>query len=274
MSMPEFLMVAGVLVFAFACRSFHHVFFRIAGRISFVVATFLAGYYLGGGNILWGVVGGLSWFMLPWLEILTRIRHLRLPLDKKLRSRFPPCRDDFPLLEEFTGQVKEEGFEHVDDAGWEWDEMTQFVRVFYNKADRLQAAIYLNQQQHVAFAYLSISARAADDKIYTTWNYPFSYTMKFSPDLHVNRVLDAQSFLELLDHHKVYLEKNQISGGTLKETDPERIYEQMEGELRSQVNHNLDKGLICLAGKGTFRYSWRGLVFLWFQFVKDMVRIS
>jgi len=48
----------------------------------------------------------------------------------------------------------------------------------------------------------------------------------------------------------------------------------MEREMRDQVDHNLDRGLIKLSGNGTFRYSWRGLCYLWMQSVKDMVRLS
>ncbi len=44
--------------------------------------------------------------------------------------------------------------------------------------------------------------------------------------------------------------------------------------MRDQVDHNLDRGLIKLSGNGTFRYSWRGLCYLWMQSVKDMVRLS
>ncbi|MFT5109992.1 MAG: hypothetical protein ACI9UA_005644 [Pseudoalteromonas tetraodonis] len=56
--------------------------------------------------------------------------------------------------------------------------------------------------------------------------------------------------------------------------DPDEIRPLMEKELRLQIDHNLDKGVICLSGNGTFKYSWRGLVFLWYQFLKDMVKLS
>jgi hypothetical protein len=273
-TMSEFLIVAGVVLFAFACKTFSHVVFRKLGNVAILVATFLAGFYLSGGSVVWGCVAILGWFFLPWLEILTRVRKLRLPLDKKLRYRFPPSQEQFPLLDDFTDEVKEEGFVFVDDAGFDWDDMKQFVRFFKHSEKNYQAAIYLNEQAHIAYAYISISSRTKRGDTWTTWNYPFSYTMKFSPDLHVNRVVNAHSFMELLDRHEMFLLRNAITEEQLTEVDPEKIPAITEKELRNQVDHNLDKGLITLSGKGTFRYSWRGMIFLWFQFVKDMVKMS
>jgi hypothetical protein len=42
--------------------------------------------------------------------------------------------------------------------------------------------------------------------------------------------------------------------------------------MRRQVEHNLACGIIRLTGDGHFRYSKRGLIFLWGQYLKDMVR--
>ena len=50
--------------------------------------------------------------------------------------------------------------------------------------------------------------------------------------------------------------------------------DRLRTESRRQVDHNLDQGLITLSGEGTFRYSWRGYLFLWRQFLRDMVRLS
>ena len=53
----------------------------------------------------------------------------------------------------------------------------------------------------------------------------------------------------------------------------EEIEDAIEQEMRKQVDHNLAAGLIQLTGDGHFQYSKRGLLFLWGQFVKDMVRL-
>lgn len=272
--MFEILIIAGVAVFALGCRAFSHPLLRKLGNLCVLVASFLAGYFLGGNSIAWGLVAAASWFFLPWLELLTRIRNLRLPLDKKMRHRHPPSEDVFPLLHEFTSEVEEEGFTHVEDSGWDCEETKQFVRVFYNPEERSQAAIYLNEQNNIAFAYLSVSSRGKSGKVWMTWNYPFAYAMKFSPDLQVNRFVNARSFMELLDGHQAFLLRNGLLNEDMREQDPEALQEDMEKDLRTQINHNLDQGLIQLSGQGTFRYSWRGLFYLWVQFLKDMVRLS
>ena len=47
-----------------------------------------------------------------------------------------------------------------------------------------------------------------------------------------------------------------------------------EKHLGVGIKYNLEAGLIRLADKaGTFRYSWRGLFYLYFQLVKDMVKM-
>ena len=65
-----------------------------------------------------------------------------------------------------------------------------------------------------------------------------------------------------------------IGDDQIQAIGPDEIRPLMEKELRMQIDHNLDKGLIRLSGNGTFRYSWRGMFFMWYQFLKDMVRLS
>ena len=55
--------------------------------------------------------------------------------------------------------------------------------------------------------------------------------------------------------------------------DADEIENSIEYEMRKQVDHNLAVGYIELTGDGHFKYSKRGLFFLWGQFLKDMVRL-
>jgi hypothetical protein len=55
--------------------------------------------------------------------------------------------------------------------------------------------------------------------------------------------------------------------------NPEAIEGDIESEMRRQVDHNLKSGIIRLTGDGHFQYSRRGLLFLWCQFIKDMIRL-
>ena len=55
--------------------------------------------------------------------------------------------------------------------------------------------------------------------------------------------------------------------------DPDEVLEQVEAEMRRQIDHNVDCGLITMTGDGHFKYSTKGLFFLWIQSVKDMIRL-
>jgi hypothetical protein len=64
-----------------------------------------------------------------------------------------------------------------------------------------------------------------------------------------------------------------IKPGDLLVPNPEEIELDIESEMRRQIDHNLKSGIIRLTGDGHFQYSRRGLIFLWGQFVKDMIRL-
>ena len=271
--MFEFLLVSGLIVLAIALRTFEHTVFRKSGAVLVLAITYLIAYFLTGSH--WaGGVAMIGWFFLPWLDILTRVRHLRLPLDKKLRYRVPPSHDVFPYLDELTEEVEQEGFNQVEDTGWEWDEVNQFMRLFYHPEKRMQATICMHEQGNIAFAYFSLSSRSRAGKTYTTWNYPFAYTMKTSPKAVLNRVPSAQTFVDLVQSHQLFLIHHCTTIEDLKEQSTDQMQETLQLETRQQIDHNLSAGLITLSGNGTFRYSWRGCFFLWLQFVKDMVRLS
>jgi hypothetical protein len=64
-----------------------------------------------------------------------------------------------------------------------------------------------------------------------------------------------------------------VSPDDLRVPDPETLEADIEAEMREQVAHNLRSGIIRPDGDTHFRYSPRGLLFLWGQFLKDMVRL-
>ncbi|CAN5222654.1 hypothetical protein BH23VER1_BH23VER1_25700 [soil metagenome] len=271
--MFQLLIICGIGLFAFGLLTFGHPVLRKLGGLCVLAASFLAGYFIT-GQIWVGILFAGAWFFIPWVEILTRIRRMRLPLEKELNHRRPPSRELFPALPDFTEEVEMSDFVYVEDTGWQWGDIKQFVRIFYHDKRKIQATICLSEQAKAAFAYIALSSRTSDGHVWTTWNYPFAPTMKFAPELRVNRVTNAESFEELLLCHDAFLYSQGVTSPDLEEQDPNNFEALMQKEIRHQIDHNLDQGLIKLSGEGTFRYSWRGLFFLWCQFVKDMVRLS
>lgn len=110
--MFETLIVLGVIVLSFALRSTGYRITRKLGALGILGATYLAFYFFT-GSIVAGAGGILLWFLLPWIELLTRVRRLRLPLAKSLERQAPPGASRFPDLTEITDEVEEEGFLRV-----------------------------------------------------------------------------------------------------------------------------------------------------------------
>jgi len=266
------LLVLGVAVLSMALRSFQNrLVFRL-GTYGLVATSFLAGWLLGGSVWLGGALVA-SWLFLPWLEILTRIRHLRLPIDRTLHQRTPPNRSTFPGFAEMTEEIEILGFEHVEDTGWHYGENRQFYRVWNEEARRTQACLCLAEQQDFAFFYFTLTSRTRDGRIFMTWNYPFSYGLKLPPDVKVQRFPGAGPFADMLATHEKFL-ANAGASATLANPAPEEIILTMQKEMREQITHNINLGLLERDGEKLIRYTKRGMVFLWMQFLRDFVRFS
>src|SRR5947208_15159854 len=95
----KLFILLGVGVLAVALRSFQSSFSQKAGAIAILIVSYLLVYFVTDSHVL-GAVAAAAWFFLPWVEILTRIRALRLPKEKRLRPKPPPSSDTFPRSEE------------------------------------------------------------------------------------------------------------------------------------------------------------------------------
>ena len=271
--MRELLFVLGLVVLAMALRCCRNYAARKLGALTFLAASYFAFYYIF-DSVVAGVCGVAAWFFLPWIELLTRIRRLRLPLDNRLRFRVPPADSFFPHASEAVDAMEEEGFEHATDSGWEWAGMKQFFRIFWNPEKKAIATVCLCEQEDVAFAFISITSKAGSGRVFRTTNFPFSPTLKCGPEISWNHVpCERSCFHQILRDHISFLARRRVPDDDLRIPDPDEVEGEIEDEMRRQIEHNLEKGIIQLTCDGHFRYSVRGLFFLWRQFIKDMVRL-
>ncbi|MFZ4765026.1 MAG: hypothetical protein ACOYMN_08730 [Roseimicrobium sp.] len=270
--MSQLLFIVGLLIFAYACRTFQSRYVNKLGWLAVLAATYLSAFFLTGSHA-WGWAAIGAWFVLPWVEILGRVRKLRFPLRSEVKHRFPPSREVFPDLSEITSEVEESGFEQADDAGWKWEETDHFVRIFYHKEKRLQANVSVALQEEFVFSHASLTTRTTDGVTYVTTNYPFSFTMKLAPQQRLQRCDDAECFDDLIVSHAGFLAKNGITPEKIAEQDPEELHSTIATDLSEQIDHNLSAGVIVQADEKHFRYSWRGCFYLWCQVVKDMIRV-
>jgi hypothetical protein len=272
MDFQQFLYLAAMVVFAFACRTFANRYVRKLGWLGLLAASYMLGYFLTESHAA-GAFGIAIWFMLPWLEIVGYIRRLRFPLKSEVKGRFPPSVDLFPELNELTEEIESHGFERVEDTGWKWSDTDHFMRLFYHAQRKVQAAIGLAQQDGFAFSYVSVTSRTQNGTTYTTSNYPFPPTMQLSPSQRHHRHMGADSMQDMLDAHMDFLSSQGLEDGDFIGLNAEQLPAYIERDMSAQIDHNINVGLIELIGDGEFRYSWRGCFFLWFQIVKDMVQI-
>jgi hypothetical protein len=270
--MRETLIVVGFFFLAVALRSARSAGPRKLGALVFLSASFLMLYYMT-GSLAAGWAGAGAWLFLPWIELLTRIRRMRLPLDNRLTQRSIPNPSFFPNAPEAAAAMEEAGFDHVSDCGWEWDGMRQYFRLFWHPEERAVAAVCLCEQSDVAFAFITITSHDCQGRIWRTTNFPFAPTLRCPPDVRWNHVPCGKNcFHQILEDHRQYLARLNIAASQLRIPDPEEIEAAIEAEMRRQIDHNLSTGIIRLTGDGHFQYSKRGLFFLWGQFLKDMVR--
>ena len=205
-TIQHILFVAAAVVFAFACRTSENRYIAKLGAIAMLGALYLAGYYITDEQHAGGALFVGGWFLVPWMEIMFRVRRLRFPIKSEVVHRFPPSRDVFPDLGELSREAEDAGFVQVGDTGWMWSETEHFMRLFYHEEKRAQASVALARQGEMGFSYVSLTTRGKNGVVYTTTNYPFPTTMKHPPKHLVNRYEDAESFEDLLADHGDFLE--------------------------------------------------------------------
>ncbi|MEX1119111.1 MAG: hypothetical protein WEB60_10015 [Terrimicrobiaceae bacterium] len=266
------LLVLGVAVMGVAFRSLGHpVLFRL-GSWTVVGASFLAGWLLAGSVLVGGFLA-VSWFFLPWVEFVFRLRNIRIPLERAFEPQTPPSRSVFPQFHELTDEVEAEGFDHVADVGWEDDHMRQFYRVFRNEASTTQACICFAEEGDLAFFYLTLTSRTPAGRAFLSWNYPFAYGLKFSPMVRLNRLPATTTFADMTKEHLRFLREEGIADGAMEKFDAQQLVGAIQHDLQRHVRHNLDIGILAKDGENLIRYTFRGMFFLWVQFLRDAVRI-
>ncbi len=272
--MTETLIVLGVIVLSCALRTTDGWAWRKLGALGFLAATFLTGYFLTG---LWwvGAAATVFWFLAPWIELLTRTRNLRLPLKHTLRRKGPPGVGRFPELSEMTSEIEASGFEHVADTGWEWADTHQFFRFLYHGEKRVQAVICFSEQPAFSWACINLTSRHEDGRIYRSTNLPFSNPMKSAPNVKLRRNWKASNFEEFFETHETWLDSCGCRRDDLIEQSPDDLFDQVEEETGRQIDHNAKSGIISICEEAeTWRYSWRGLCYVYVQVLKDMVKWS
>jgi len=249
-----------------AMRSCQKKLLRKLGLLVYFLASGFLLYFL--TDNIWIGLGGLSlWFLLPWVELLTRVRNMRLPLENKLSHRFPPNEDHFPNADRMIAALE--------DAGWDWAGASQSYQFFWHPEERCVAAVCFCQQEKITFSFVTITSRDMNGCMWRSTNYPFAPTLKEIPQVWQNQLgCGVQSMAAMLANHHYFIGLHGAEHDDLSIPCPESVEEAVEQDMRKQIEYNLQQGLIELTDDGHFKYSFKGLFFVWKQFVKDMIRLS
>jgi hypothetical protein len=268
--LSEFFLFSGLLVLSLGLRSIQHPLVFRLGHLGLVATTYLFGYRIGGHHA-WGTGLASIWFLLPWVDILGRVRRTQLPIARAFSTQPAPGSRRFPQLEEMTQEVEEEGFMQVDDFGWNHGEQRHSMRVFAFPAKRMQATIHFIESADADFFYVSITSRHTNGEQWTTWNYPFLLSLKPAPTWHLQNRADAENFLQLVEMHEVWIQRFAFTDWTEVPVDAALVLRQIETETSALVSHNLKCGVLAHGEEGMVRYTVRGCFFLWLQFLRDLM---
>lgn len=271
--MQKFYMLMALIVFCYALRACRTSWLRKMGALLMLLSSGLCIYFLT-DVILWGLLAMLAWFFLPWVELLTRIRKLRMPVENKLQDKMRTSHTAFPSASKHLQNLDHLGYEHIHDCGWNLGGMEQVYQLFWNAETRSVVSLCLCEQSNVTFSYLTVTSRDITNGVWRTTNFPFSPTLKPNPGVHWNQISCAnECAINLLKSHCHFLLKQGFVDDDLAIPDPDHLEQEIEQEMKRQIDHNLQRGVISLTGDGNFRYTIRGLFFLWRQFVRDMIRL-
>lgn len=272
--MNSTLTIIGTLIIAIGLRSCKTRIYRKLGALTFLILSGMIVYFLTGRNIWAGIFGTTIWFLLPLFQLLGTIRKLRLPLNNKLSHRFPPNEDLFPNADATIAALEDAGFEHAANSGWDWAGSSQSYQFFWHPEERSVAAVCFCKQSKITFSFLTITSRDSNGTLWRTTNYPFSQNLKESPNVWQNNISCKTSCLNaILSSHHYFITLHGACHDDLIIPDPDAVDQDVEQDMRRQIDFNLESGIIELTGDGHFKYSWKGLMFLWKQFIKDMIKL-
>lgn len=222
-----------------------------------------------------GAVGAAAmlgcWLLLPWLELGTRVRQLRLPERVELRRRPVPSPELFPALRDQSREIESHGFVRVADLGWDGPDQKQFLRLLRDADGRRVAALHCIEQGALCFSFASITQVAQDGTLWRSWTSPLPAGLRQPPGQHFQRLPDCADFAELLDAQQRFTAPAQ---GDWRQLDAAELPAQFETETCRQLDHNRDRGMLRPAAAQQLRYTWRGLFYLYGQVLRQLLGLG
>ncbi len=232
---------------------------RVAALAVFASAMAVGvGRWTGSGPL--AVCAGAVWLLFPGVHVVVAMRRMRAPKDRRL-ERVSAAHPRFAPLVAAGREWEKLGFEDVEDAELKPSEPKQVFRFLVSGDRRFLAAVGWVQQGPWTVVYSAVSSWDGAGVHWMTWNYPLPYGLEAAPEMRWWRCPEAGSAEALLRQHIEFLRLNRSEAVPQSRLEgPERVLELWTGWMARQVQHNLARGWLRLAGSGAeVAYSWRGV---------------
>ncbi len=233
------------------------------------------GAYCLTGSLLMALAMLLAWIFFPVWEMVFVLRQLRVPRHRGLADAHAP-RDASDELEEVSAELREAGFEQLDECRLNPSDHEQYYRLFDRGDGRVQATIGYIAQGAVGFHFLAFGSQGLDGRRWVTWDYPLTYGLSMPPNFALYRVLQSENVAELYQAHLDFLEANDLKDEDLfaAEKTPQVARARLEQALNQQIEHNISRGYLEPSANSeneNFSYSWRGTLYVAGQILRDLL---
>jgi len=233
------------------------------------------GAYFATNSVTIAIVMLLAWILFPVWEMVFVLRQLRVPRHRGLADARAP-RDASQELEEVSVELRDAGFEQLDECRLNPSDHEQYFRIFDRADGRVQATIGYIAQGPVGFQFLAFASHGLDGRRWVTWDYPLTYGLSMPPNFALYRALHCETVADLYQAHLDFLAANDLKEADLvaSEKTPQAARARLEQALNQQIEHNISRGYLApatAADAENFSYSWRGTLYVAGQILRDML---
>jgi hypothetical protein len=231
-------------------------------------------YFLTDSMILAGAML-LAWVSFPVWEMVFVLRQLRVPRHRGLADARPP-REGFQELSDLTAELRDAGFEQLDECRLNPSDHEQYYRIFDRNDGQVQATLGYIAQGAIGFHFLAFASESKDGRRWVTWDYPLTYGLSMPPNFALYRALHCETTADLYQAHLDFLEANDVRESELvvNEKTPKAARARLEETLNQQIEHNISRGYLAPAANAdaeNFSYSWRGTLYVAGQILRDLL---
>jgi len=268
------LLAIGIIFTGIALRATRKRCYRKISVLLFILATGILCFAFTNSYIT-AICSMSLWILFPWLELIFLVRKQTFPLEISLKQEALPPQDYFPEASRIKKQFIDHGCTHLKDCSWNWANSLEHYSFFWHNEKKHLIAICHRIQTYVTFCYVTITSQTQDNVTWKSSNFPFKTHLPYCSKTKFNHVTQGKISCPdfMLYSHELFLYDKGIDTDQLSDEKIKDATQFFEREMRKQIDHNLQSGHIILTGDGNFKYSFKGLCFLWVNILRDMYRL-